>query len=420
MNYFALVFFLVAPWLCKAQVQIPAEMDFAGIRLKLSEPVRRALKADVELITKNAKYFQVKVERADIYFPMIEKIFREEGFPEDFKYLALQESSLVADAVSSSNAVGYWQFKKETAQEVGLRVDNVVDERRNIAASSRGAMAYLKKNNVILNNWIYALLSYNLGLGGVKSHVKEKYRNATIMPIDEDMHWYVIRFLAHKLAYEHAIGKKRPAVVLLEEKSRAGNSLSQLAQERKIDQNLLTSYNLWLFAGHAPTDRKYSFILPVDSGRQVAVLEEPVKEVKIKENHHEVKVKTETQAKPKIKNYQDIAAAKTELEKIGSDVPLLVTINKVRAIQAVKGDDVSRLALRAGIRTVDFLFYNDLRKFDPIVPGAFYYLQPKKNKALVLKHTVEPGEDMASISQKYGIKQNAIRKKNRMDKRESL
>ena len=40
--------------------------------------------------------------------------------PNDLKFLALQESSLKSEAVSSSNAVGFWQFKKETGEEYGL------------------------------------------------------------------------------------------------------------------------------------------------------------------------------------------------------------------------------------------------------------------------------------------------------------
>ena len=74
-------------------------------------------------------------------------ILKENGIPDDFKYLAIQESGFISDAVSSSNAVGFWQFKKLTADEVGLRVDRKIDERQNIVTSSRGAAKYLQKNN---------------------------------------------------------------------------------------------------------------------------------------------------------------------------------------------------------------------------------------------------------------------------------
>jgi membrane-bound lytic murein transglycosylase D len=315
MRYFTLIICLFIQSIAQGQqsFQVPEEMDFAGMKLKLTEPVRRALKADVELITKNQKFFQVKIDRADIYFPMIGKIFRDLGFPDDFKYLALQESSLIADAVSSSNAVGYWQFKKETAQEVGLRVDHMVDERMNIASASRGAATYIKKNNFFLNNWVYALLSYNLGLGGVKSHVKDKYRGATQMLIDENIHWYVIRFLAHKLAYENMVGKS-PLIKLEEEKSSAGKSLGDFAYEKKIDMELLKYYNKWLLAEVSPVDRAYSFILPMDSLKKGSLIV-PGTNIKVKQNNHEVKIKAESNAKAK--NYQDITIGKNRIGRTG-------------------------------------------------------------------------------------------------------
>ena len=52
----------------------------------------------------------------------IERELQQMGVPDDFKYLALQESTLNGDAVSSSNAVGYWQFKEATASEYQLKL----------------------------------------------------------------------------------------------------------------------------------------------------------------------------------------------------------------------------------------------------------------------------------------------------------
>jgi len=53
------------------------------------------------------------------------------GIPADYKYLAVIESGL-DNVVSSSNAVGYWQFLKGTARDYGLEVNKEVDERYNI------------------------------------------------------------------------------------------------------------------------------------------------------------------------------------------------------------------------------------------------------------------------------------------------
>jgi len=138
-------------WQLKAQPlavpEVPHKMNFAGITLTIRDDARREIQKDVDALMQSPKHYQIKVERAKAYFPIIEKIFAEEKLPDDFKYLVLQESALIGNAVSVSNAVGFWQFKDFTAKEVGMRVDDLIDERMNIVSATRGAARYIKKNN---------------------------------------------------------------------------------------------------------------------------------------------------------------------------------------------------------------------------------------------------------------------------------
>ncbi|MEJ2005732.1 MAG: transglycosylase SLT domain-containing protein, partial [Cyclobacteriaceae bacterium] len=115
-----------------SQPRVPSRMQFADITLKIKDDARREIQEDVNKLTKNPKFFNIYVQRARTYFPIIERIFREEGVPDDLKYLVIQESALISVAVSSADAVGFWQFKDFTAKEMGLRVDRIVDERKNI------------------------------------------------------------------------------------------------------------------------------------------------------------------------------------------------------------------------------------------------------------------------------------------------
>ncbi|UOQ72210.1 transglycosylase SLT domain-containing protein [Hymenobacter cellulosilyticus] len=90
--------------------------------------------------------------------------------PLDFRYLVLQESGLQGEAQSIHDAVGYWQFKRESATELGVLVNDVVDERKHIVVSSRAAAKYFLRNNNTFHNWLNTLLSYNLGLTGAKPY----------------------------------------------------------------------------------------------------------------------------------------------------------------------------------------------------------------------------------------------------------
>jgi membrane-bound lytic murein transglycosylase D len=386
-------------------LKVPQTMYFAGMKLNISDEATELIKKDYLVLVKNSKYFTSIVQRADLYFPIIEKVFEEEEAPADFKFLALQESSLQSDAVSKSNAVGYWQFKKETATENGLQVDYLVDERKNIVASSRAACKYLKKNNAVLKNWVYTLLSYYLGRGGAMPYVKEQYQGSNEMDIDKDMNWYVIRFLAHKFAYERVVGQvAHPQLRLSVYTQGSGKSLSDIAKEKNIDLPLLSEYNKWLNTPEVPSQKQYAVILPYTistdfSGDNVVLSD-----------------KTSTKPNP-VKTSSNTTASSSNTI---SSTPLIVEHNQIRAIKARKGDSFASLANAGSISLRSFLQHNELQSFDQVTEGALYYLQAKKNKALVLTHTVQPNETLWFISQLYGIRMAAIRKKNRMRPHENI
>lgn len=113
------------------------------------------------------------VSRGQIYFPMIEKIFAEEGVPDELKYLALGESSLTPTIRSSAGAVGMWQFMAATARSEGLRVDSWVDERRDPEKSTRAAAKHLKALNASYNGrWHLSLAGYNCSYRCIKRAVE--------------------------------------------------------------------------------------------------------------------------------------------------------------------------------------------------------------------------------------------------------
>ncbi|MDQ4140239.1 MAG: transglycosylase SLT domain-containing protein, partial [Bacteroidota bacterium] len=180
-------------WVAQAQtVVVPDNIYFADQHLIINEDARKAIQKQVDALLKYPTFFQAKVDRADAYFPIISRIFAEEGLPDDFKYLVLQESGLVSDAVSTSNAVGFWQFKKEAAADHGLVINADVDERKHIVNSSKGAAKYLvKSNTTYYKNWFNTLLSYYLGFTGAKSYAKPEHVDSKEMEVTGKTNWYI-------------------------------------------------------------------------------------------------------------------------------------------------------------------------------------------------------------------------------------
>jgi membrane-bound lytic murein transglycosylase D len=392
--------------------EVPEKLYVGGLELTFTHAAKKKIEADIQMIYANSKYLQQKIDRANLYFPIVERVFSEADFPEEIKYLSLQESSLTSDAVSSSNAVGFWQFKKESAIEVGVQVNDLVDERKHIVYSSRGAAAYLKRNNALLKNWVYAILSYNLGAGGVKPHVKQKYVGASSMLIEEDMHWYVLRFLAHKIAYDPLVGKSdHPELVLVELSGVKDKAFSEISKQNKVDEILLREYNKWCNKDKVPHDKEYIVILPMSKANQQQIAS--IKNQTPTNTNTNTNVATQVLVQPL--KFPDISTFKDS-----SSIPIFVLINGVKAIRVQKNDDLNSLIVKSGLKRSSFLYFNEMGGYETVNTGEFYYLQLKRKKALVVEHVVQPNETLWSIAQKYAVTTASIRSKNRMTKQEQL
>lgn len=396
--------------------KVPREIEFADLRLILTEGARKEIQTHVNALYRSPKYFQIKLERVDLYFPIIERVLIEENLPEDFKYLVIQESSLISDAVSSSNAVGFWQFKKASGEEVGLRIDGTVDERLHIVASTRGAAIYLKRNNEYFDNWIHTLLSYNMGRTGAQRVVDKKYQGAKKMEINKRTHWYIIKFLAHKIAFEHVTGKNMsPELTLVEYRTGANKSLKQIADEVEIEDELLMDYNKWLKRGRVPDGKEYAVILPVAGVEREKLLSQ--NEIQ----QPNVVITRSRSSIPEYKNdnndnYPIIEGNYTS----GTGTSALVTVNGKPGIIAGSNVNLVALAEKGDVSMRRFLRYNDLENDDSVIPGQVYYLKSKRGKAKEHYHVAQPGETLWAISQKYGIKLKKLLRRNRMKTAEPL
>lgn len=387
--------------------QVPAKMKFAGMKLRISRAARHRIQEKVDSLVKSDKYFQELVKLVNLFMPIVERILQEEGLPEDFKYQIIQESAMVSDAVHVSNTVGFWQFKANTALEVGLKIDSDVDERMHIVAATRGAAKYLKKNNQHLENWLYALLAYNQGLGYVKKLRYQQHRGATSMKVLPDTHWYIIHFLAHKVVFEHIIGKtQHPELYLHEYEEAHGKSLHEISQEFGIDHAQLKAYNKWLKSAKVPHDTDYPIIIPLK--HQQSAPRRQKRSLKAEPVDQRLRYDQYWESAEK---FPVITLYKTKK----ADTPLK-TINGIPGIQAQPGDTLSTIAQAGNLSLDRLLAYNDITADHQVIPGQVYYCKSKYSRAAIHFHIAREGETWWSIAQKYGLKKAALLTKNRLRK----
>ena len=184
--------------------RIPDKMDFAGQTILLKdEDLRERLDREILVIAYYQSQTSGYFKRANRYFPELERILKEEGLPEDFKYLAVIESGL-QQAVSPVGAQGFWQFMPATAKLHNLEMSSEVDMRLNIEKSTRAACEFLKETNEGFNDWVLSAAAYNRGPAGVRSDMAWQ---GTEHYFDTDQNSetgrYVFRILAMKLIMEN-------------------------------------------------------------------------------------------------------------------------------------------------------------------------------------------------------------------------
>ena len=121
----------------------------------------------------------------------------------DFKYLAIAESGL-RNLVSPAKAVGFWQILSSTGKSYGLEVTDQVDERYDYVKSTEAACDYLLEAYEKFGNWTLAAASYNMGMGGVSSRLKEQQvENYYDLYLNTETSRYVFRILALKHLFEN-------------------------------------------------------------------------------------------------------------------------------------------------------------------------------------------------------------------------
>ena len=232
------------------------QMDFAGEQVPTyMADVQERL--DKEMVT-NMNFHTnttLVIKRANKVFPIMEPILAKYGVPDDFKYLAVIESSLV-NAVSPAGARGVWQFMPSTAKEKGMEVSEQVDERYHLEKSTEAACKYLIAAKEKFGSWTLAAASYNGGIGGIKTKMEEQQvDNYYDLLLTEETSRYVFRILALKEIMKNAdkygfsIPKEALYYQIPTKKIVVDSSITNLAAFAKsqgVNYKILKLHNPWL------------------------------------------------------------------------------------------------------------------------------------------------------------------------------
>lgn len=185
-------------------IHIPDSISFAGERMPLEiADVRERLDRELLVNTYWQSQTLLLIKRANRWFPVIEPILKEEGVPDDFKYLAVAESGLT-DIVSPAGATGFWQFMNGTGKDYGLEIREGVDERYHVEKATRAACAYLRDAKEHYGTWTLAAAAYNYGQRNVDRQLERQQAEGYYeLLLNEETARYVFRISAIKEILTH-------------------------------------------------------------------------------------------------------------------------------------------------------------------------------------------------------------------------
>lgn len=256
-------------------VHLPGGMELAGEKVPMErQDVQEAMRRELIVNTYLHSHTIQILKNAPRVFSVIEPILKEYGIPEDFKYLAVIESRLEPLIVSPAGAVGIWQIMKNTAQELGLEVNNEVDERYHLEKATIAAAKYLKKAYDKFGSWTLAAAAYNGGTNMISKQMDiQQQKDYYSLLLGEETERYVFRILAlkqimtHPQKYNFEVTETYPLekVEKMEVKGSIKN-WAEFAKEHGITYKTLKRFNPWLRKNNLRNARHktYEINIPVN------------------------------------------------------------------------------------------------------------------------------------------------------------
>jgi membrane-bound lytic murein transglycosylase D len=197
---------------------LPVEIEEAKKEKEVTFDIPIVINDQVEAFieyfrTTHRKPFALWLQRSGRYIPMMKEVLKANGLPEDLVYMALIESGFNPKAYSRRRASGPWQFITRTGKRYGLDVDWWIDERRDPEKSTIAAARHLKDLYDQFSCWYLAAAGYNAGAGKIARAI-QRYRT-------EDF-WELTKHKYLKRETRHYVPKMIAAALIAKEPEKYG------------------------------------------------------------------------------------------------------------------------------------------------------------------------------------------------------
>ncbi len=407
-------------------------------------------------------YMQRVEKRAHPWIFFIAEELHKRGLPGELALLPIVESAYDPFAYSSGRALGIWQFIASTGKNYGLNQDWWYDGRRDVWSSTYAALDYLEALGTRFDgDWLLALAGYNSGENRVERQVKknlDKGKPGDFWSIDlpKETQGYVPKLLGlaclfrdpAKYNYELPFTANKPVIAAVEMETQS--DLVLISQISGVGVDVLFSLNPGFSRWATSPQGPYRVVLPLEGAEKLMrrlnsasapslmkwdqVVVESGDTLSGLATRHQVPVEVLQGANnlngsmikvgQKLRLPRDeqmlsdplYAAAANQLQQLQSGLIASERIfHKVRA-----GESLSVIANRYKISVKQLQSWNNLPDPNKLRVGQsltmFHSPAPavSANKSGTIKHTVESGDSLWSISRHYKVKVNDIMRWNEL------
>lgn len=254
-------------------LSIPTELNFCGEDIPTNDlRIKTVLEKEFMQDQYSRSSTQLLFNKAQRWFGYIEPVLKQQGIPDDFKYLAVIESHL-SNAHSHAGAAGFWQLIGNSAINYGLTVNASVDERLNVEKATRAACELIKQAYKVFKNWTLSAAAYNRGINGILRAMKDQgTRDYHQLLLNPETGTFVYRILAYKtlLSKPMHFGIKKNKFKTLPKipykifpVDSSINDLAAFAKVIGVDVYTLKAHNPWLISNALDNPGKVKFEIKV-------------------------------------------------------------------------------------------------------------------------------------------------------------
>ncbi|MGH7823273.1 MAG: LysM peptidoglycan-binding domain-containing protein [Candidatus Binatia bacterium] len=349
--------------------------------------------------------FQRGIEISRRYLPHMEAVFRREGLPLELTRLPFVESSFNVKAYSKVGAAGIWQFIPSSARIYRLRMNEVVDDRRDPLLATEAAARHLRDDYAILGAWPLAVSAYNHGRAGIARAVRDvgsrdiativrRYKGRSFRFASRNFYASFVAALEVERDHEKHFGPLRAEPKLEFEEFHVTDYVSfpTLARLSELDverfHELNPAFERVVVEGRLHVPKGYAVRIPAGAASSfpTAYAALPASERHAGQREYVVR--------HRVASGQTIGAI---ARRYGSSVSAIQATNNLRSVHRIRVGQVLKIPTGKGQVTARIVASSDGKP---------------ARRAAASSHRVRPGETLATIARRYGTTISAIQAAN--------